>query len=311
MVSQVGAIPRILTPEQIDGQATRADQTNRGGILYVDAVNGNDGNDGKSLSGAFATLAVALAALEIDGTLFVARGGYTGDFATQLNAAAPFTGIIGMNATGVGFGAFLASSTSSEPTISVRARGMRVSGLEFDCPVLDAGIELLKNGSATQRPDFLEVDHCLFTGGKFGIDQNGGSTYGRIHHNLFDLMSVSGGSAISATSTAQQLPGRWKVWANEFLENVNHMDMSVTVGSHGFNSSVIGPDNVFQHKGQARDVTVALDIRGGKGNAVVGNFIGANKSVGTGGTTYEIGNDDRSAGNFFVDGPQAADFAST
>ncbi len=311
IAAQLGAIPRSLTAEEVDGQATRALATNIGLIYYVDAVNGLDSNDGRSLAFPFKTLTVALAIMRINDTLFVARGGYTGDFFTGLNAVSPFINIIGMNATGVGFGAFLASTTTSEPTISVRARGVRISGLEFDNPVLDAGIELLKNAGGTQRPDFLEVDHCLFTGGKFGIDVNGGATYGRIHHNLFDYLSVSGGSAISATSTSQQLPGRWKVWDNEFLENVNHMDMGVTVGNHGFNSSVIGPDNVFQHKGQARDVTVALDIRGGKGNLLVGNYVGANKSATTTGTVYEIGNDDRSAGNHMLDGEQAADFAST
>ena len=306
-----GPVSRTLTEAEKDSQGVRSDVLNRGKIYYLDAVNGRDGADGLSLAFAFKTLAVALAVMRIDDTLFIARGGYSGDFATNLNAVSPFINLIGMNATAVGFGPFLTSATSSEPTISVRARGIRISGLEFDSPALDAAIELLKNAGNTQRPDFLEVDHCLFTGGKFGIDQNGGSTYGRIHHNIFDLMSVSGGSAISATSTAQQLPGRWKVWENEFLENVNHMDMSVTVGSHGFNSSVIGPNNVFQHKGQARDVTVALDIRGGGGNLVVGNFIGAAKSVSTGGATYEIGNDDRAAGNVFLDGVQTADFAST
>ncbi len=306
-----GPVGRTLDQAELQSQAVRADVLNIGKIYYLDTTNGRDGNDGLSLDKAFSTMAVALAAMALNDTLFVARGGYTGDFATNLNAVAAFTNIIGMNATDKGFGPFLASTTSSEPTISVRARGVRISGLEFDCPALDAGIELLKNAGNTQRPDFLEVDHCLFTGGKFGIDQNGGSTYGHIHHNIFDFQSVSGGSSISATSTAQQLPGRWTVDHNEFLENVNHMDMSVTVGSHGFNSSVIGPGNVWQHTGQARNVTVAFDIRGGLGNVVVGNFCGATKSVGTSGTVYEMGNSDFSAGNFFTDGPQAADFAST
>lgn len=305
-----GAIPSSPGVTEASAQGVRADVLSRGVIYYVDAVNGNDGNNGLSLAEPFKTFSVALAALGIDDTLFVARGGYTGDFATQLNAAAPFVNIIGMNATEKGFGPFFASSTSTEPTISVRARGMRISGLEFDNPSSDAGIELLANGG-TQRSDFLEIDHCLFTGGKFGIDQNGGSTYCFIHDNIFDLLSVALGSAISATDTGQKLPGRWRVVNNEFLENVNHMDMSVAVGSHGFNSSVIGPDNVWQHKGQARDVTVAFDIRGGAGNVVVGNFCGAAKSVGTGGTVYEMGNNDRSAGNMFTDGVQAADFAST
>ena len=309
-VNQTGAVGRTLDEAERDSLAVRSIALNIGKIYYVDAVNGNDGNDGLSLDKAFSTLAVALAVMVINDTLFVARGGYTGDFSTPLNGVAPFTNIIGMNATDKGFGPFMASSTSTVATIDVQARGMRISGIEFDCPALGPAV-LGSNNGGTIRGDFLEIDHCLFTGGKFGLDNGGGITYCHAHHNIFDLMSVAAGSAITATSTAQKLPGRWRVEENEFLENVNHMDMNVTVGSHGFNSSIIGPNNVFQHKGQARDVTVALDIQGGAGNLVVGNFIGGAKSLSTGGTTYEIGNDDRAAGNVFTDGVQTADFAST
>ncbi len=310
MVTQVGAISRTAQEPVTSAAAARHALLSRGDIFYVDTTNGLDTNPGTA-EAPFKTLAVALAALTIDSTLFVARGGYTGDFATQINADAPFTSILGLNQTDKGFGPFLASSTSSEPTISVRARGMRISGLEFDCPALDAGIELNRLVASGYRPDFLEVDHCLFTGGKFGIDQNGGSTYVHVHKCIFDLMSVAAGSGISATDTGHQLPGRWRVEDNEFMELVAAMDMAATVANHGFNSSVIGPGNFFQLKGQARDASPSCDIRGGAGNLFVGNYIGGAKSTSTGGTTFEIGNNDRAAGNVFTDGVQTADFAST
>lgn len=309
-VTQVGAISRTAQEPNTSAAAARHALLSRGDIFYVDSTNGLDTNPGTAAA-PFKTLAVALAALTIDSTLFVARGGYTGDFATQINADAPFTSILGLNQTDKGFGPFLASSTSSEPTISGRARGMRISGLEFDCPALDAGIELRRVVASDYRPDFLEVDHCLFTGGKFGIDQNGGSTYIHVHHNIFDLMSVAAGSAISATNTDHQLPGRWRVENNEFLECVAGMDMNATVGSHGFNSSVIGPGNVFQAKGQARDTSPVLDIQGGAGNLLVGNYLGMDiTAFKTTGTLVLIGNNDRSAGNHLLDGEQDGDAAS-
>ncbi len=314
-VNKTGVVGVPPTVAAAGSEIVRNILGSRGVIRYVDAVNGRDGADGLTLANAQKTFSVALAAMKIDDTLLVARGGYQGDFATPLNAVAPFTNIIGLGASDRFHGAFFSSSTSTEPTLSIRARGMYIEGLEFDCPASDAGVELSKNSGSLRRPDGLEIRNCLFTGGKFGIDQNspdsnGGSTYIHVVECIFDYQSVSAGSGISATDTGHQLPGRWKVEDSEFLELIGAMDMAAAVANHGFNSSIIGPNNTFQLKGQARDTTPALDIRGGAGNVVVANHIGGAKSTSTGGTTFEIGSNDRAVGNVFLDGVQTADFAS-
>lgn len=317
MVSQVGSVERTAIEPDVSAIASRHSELSLGDIYYVDANNGNDSFNGQHPAFAFKTLAVALAAMSFNDTLFVARGGYTGDFTTNLNAVAAFSQIRGLNASDRFFGAFLASSTSTEPILSIRARGMRVTGLEFDGAALDASIELARTSGAAQRSDGAEIDHCLFTGGKFGIDQdssdnNGGTKYIHVHHCMFDLMSVAAGAGISATNTSNSLAGRWQVDHCEFSECVANIDMSATVGNHGFNSSIIGPDNVFQAKGQARDADPLIDIVGGAGNQVVNNDWGVAKSVSVAATSLiEIGDNDRASGNRFTDGQQTGDFAST
>jgi len=308
-VTTIGPVPFSPTSIEASAVGTRHQVLSLGSIYYVDTNNGNDSNNGLTPDGAFATMAVALAAMAFNDTLFVARGGYAGDFTTNLNAVAAFSQIIGLNTSDRFYAPYLTSSTSTEPILSIRARGMRVSGLEFDGAALDASVELARNSGALRRSDGLEIDNCLFTGGKFGIDQNsadanGGTKYIHVHHCMFDLMSVAAGSGISATETGNSLPGRWQV---------DHCDFSELVANnHGFNSSIIGPGSVFQAKGQARDASPVIDIVGGAGNLVVKNHFGSAKADSVAASAlFEIGDNDRASGNTFIDGVQTADFAST
>jgi hypothetical protein len=178
-----------------------------------------------------------------------------------------------MRATSRGFAAWGTSTTATEPHLSLRARGWRISGFEFDCPATNAGILLDKHtDGSTWRPDYIEIDHCLFTGGACGIAQSVGSTYAHIHDNLFDGFAGSTANlsgAIQIQSSSHQIPIYWLVENNHFMNNIWH----INVGTNGTNACIY-KGNTFSLLGQARNATVLLDIRGGGGNQVIDNYFG-------------------------------------
>jgi hypothetical protein len=245
-----------------------------GGFLYVDPTSGGAHGDGSSWDEPLSSLTNALATMKKWDTIFCAPGNYTGNYATQANADAPFGAIIGMRQTSLGVACWAGATVSSDPILSIRARGWRVSGFEFDNPATDAGILLEKSADgSTRRPDYAEIDHCLFTGGDSGIAQLRGSTYVHIHNCRFDGLANSTANmsgAIQMQSTSHQLPIYWLVENNIFLNNIWHINLGA---SWGFNASVI-KGNVFSLLGQARNALVLLDIRGGAGNQVVDNYFG-------------------------------------
>lgn len=266
---------------ELDGLSSLATKFGLGNIWYVDPNAGgsgvlgdiNSGGGGESWEEALESITAAFTVVKSWDTILCAPGNHTGNHATPLNAAGPFGSLIAMRATSLGLAAWAGATTVTSPIINVRARGWRISGFEFDNPSTSFGVNLRKEATLVNRCDYTEVDHCLFTGGQGAINFQGGGTYCHFHDNRFDLMAGStaredGGIVVSDSS--YQLPGMCLVENNIFLENIFHINMGA---SWGFNSSVI-KGNVFQLLGSANTATVLLDIRGGAGCQVVGNYFG-------------------------------------
>jgi hypothetical protein len=280
-----------------------------GNNYFVDATNGSNGNTGLSPDRAWSTLTFAFARLTAldakNATIFCAPGDYSGNYNTPLNGDAAFVSLIGVQATDVGFGPWSAG-TAGNPIINVRARGWRISGFEFDGVSDEASIKLTYSG--TSNANYTQIDNCLFTGGKYGIDWVGAPTYTHVLSNLFEDILTS---AFTCTNSASDTPQRCRIIGNEFAENAKHMDMNSAGATRGFKASkIIG--NSFQLDGIARDATVLLDNRGGGGTAIIGNYFDC--------TTTQYGDDsstafirtsasDWGAGNSCYDGIPAADIS--
>lgn len=279
-----------------------------GGFLYVDPTSGGSHGDGKSWDEPLSDLDDALTAMKKWDTIFCAPGNHTGNHITPLNTVAPFCSIIGMRQTSLGLACWAAATDQALPILQVKARGWRVSGFEFDNPTtsnaVSAGIQIYNPSGNTIRGDYLEVDHCLFTGGKAGIRYRDAGTYAHIHDNQFDYMSgtVAGqDGAICSASSAQALGGRWLVENNIFAECVNQMN--IAGGVRGLNSSVI-KGNIFQVDAQATTGVVLIDIRGGgAGNLVIGNYFGCTEAEYNSGSFVRTNASDEGMGNWAADGP--------
>lgn len=238
-----------------------------GTTYFVDATNGSDGNRGLTISKPFKTLTKAFTAVGAWDTILVAPGDYSGNYSTPLNATAPFVSLIGVQATDLGFGPWMAG-TAGSPIINVRARGWRISGFEFDGVSDEASLKLTTSG--TSNANYTQIDNCLFTGGKYGIDWVGAPTYTKVVNNNFEDILTS---AFVCTDSSTDVPRRCMIYGNEFKENISHIAMN----PRGFKDSTIR-GNVFSLDGVTRDATVLLDTRGGGGNAIVGNYFDVTKA---------------------------------
>lgn len=248
-----------------------------GDVWLVDGTSGNDGNTGKNPGAAFKTLTKVFSTGYVgkNDIIYCAPGGYAGNFSTPLNADAAFVGLYGVNATDRGYGPWLSASTQTSAILSVRARGWRISGFEFDTPTGAAGLLLTTSG--TSNANFAQIDNCLFTGGagtgKYGIDWYGAPTYTYVGYSRFDGHGASGATCFVCSYSGTDVPRMCTIEFNEFQENTGHIAMN----PRGFKSTVIR-GNVFGLDGISRDATVLLDTRGGGGNAIVQNYFDITKA---------------------------------
>jgi hypothetical protein len=285
---------------------------------FVDSTNGQDsvgfgGSPDKaynSLTYAFSELTARTTSDGIiaskNATIFVAPGDYSGNYSSPLNADAAFVSLIGVQATDVGFGPWAAASTTTSPILAMRARGWRISGFEFDGATSEASVKLTTSG--TSNSNFTQIDHCLFTGGKYGIDWVGAPTYTKILNCIFEDILTS---AFTCTNSATDVPRRCDIIGNRFGENAKHMDMNSAGATRGFKASRI-QGNSFQLDGIDRDATVLLDNRGGGGTAIIGNYFDCTKTqYGDDSATAFIRTaaSDWGAGNSCYDGVPAADIS--
>jgi len=293
-VSSFG-IPQISNGERSGGGSVF------GKTYFVDPTNGVDGNKGTSPDKALATLTRAFVLMKDNDTVICAPGDYTGNHVTPLNSVAPFCSVIGMQATALGLGPFAAATDTASPILSIRARGWRVSGFEFDGNAVTESV--LATTSGTSNANFLQMDHCLFTGGSVaGIDYFGAPTFSALYHNGFTQMT--GGSTILCSDASTDTPRSGHIYGNRFWENINHIAMN----PRGFKDTVI-EKNTFMLDGVSRDALVMLDTRGGGGNQIIDNYFDITQAQFTddAATAFiRTAATDYGAGNHLADGEQNA-----
>ncbi len=285
-------------------QITNSDRTGGGSVFgktyFVDPTNGSNGNIGTEPRRAFKTLTKAFAVLVKNDSIICVPGDYTGNYQTPLNSVAAFCSLVGMQATDTGFGPFAAATSTASAILEIRARGWRVSGFEFDGNAVSESV--LATTSGTSVANFLQMDHCLFTGGSVaGIDFVGAPTFVKLADNSFTQMTA--GSQLLCSNSATDTPRSCHIFHNRFWENTGHIAMN----PRGFKDSIIEA-NVFMLDGVSRDATVMLDTRGGGGNQIISNFFDITKSQFTddAGTAFiRTASTDYGAGNQLSDGIQA------
>ena len=262
--------------------AILASRGHMGTAFYVDGTLGSDSNNGESWAKAKAKIQPALDLCAARGyhTVFVRSGAYQETLTTPVNATAAFCQLIGVDATGFGYGVYLYPATAGNDILTLNARGWRVSGFEFESTT-GAGIRFTRDANGTNRSCFAQIDHCHFTVSKYGIHTTGSPTYVVIENNEFDSISTAaifaGGGDTSFAS-----PLHWKILHNLFRENTAHIKMGA---SWGLNAGIIYR-NVMQSTGSGKSAKddAIIDIRGGTFgmNIVAENVLGVADGNGAG-----------------------------
>lgn len=240
---------------------------------HIDGTLGDDNNDGLAWGedtafktiGKFMTVAAALGTRgRVRGN--VAPGGYTEDIVTPLNTECPFGVLRGWNPGGHrGFGAvWLTSATATEPILTVKARGWRFEGFEYDAPASD-GCILLDGLSANSNAAGVVIANSILVGqaqGDFGIDVRGnGAPYAS-----FLGLHISGftGPAMKVSESGTDVPRFWLVDDVTFVDNDDHI---LPGSSRGWKESVI-QNSHFIEVGANRSATIMLSMLGGANNIV-------------------------------------------
>jgi len=197
--------------------------------------------------------------------------------------------------------------------LDVRAPGWYVSGFRFGPGVAGTAIRLPMTGAAgvdaSSIPIFFTAENCIFYGanaaagdGLYGIDMYGGAYWPVVRNCIFEFFSRANAAAIAVTDSSFALPYRPIIENCLFRENVGHIDC-VIGANRGFNSGMIRNCVFSGRAGQpgasyTNQVTgKAIDLTGGTGNHVVGNYFGGTyRSAGNG--DYDAGTNDFWIGNY-------------
>lgn len=240
---------------------------------YVDGENGSDGNSG--LDGwvnSVATIQQAMDLITARGAergrvrVFAAPYGYAEAVTTPTNAIAPFGQLIAANPTpGGSFGAtWIQSPTALTPSLTIQARGWRVSGFEI-AAVANTPAILLSSTAGGNAANGTQIDTCLITGwgtaGSIGINAiYNGSPYTKILNCTFDGLL---GDAITCTESGFDNPRWWEIAHNQFRDNGNHIDFV----AQGLDEGWIH-DNNFMSVGANRTATLQIALTAGVNNNV-------------------------------------------
>lgn len=264
---------------------------------FVDTVNGNDLNSGRSWENAFATMGKALGLVETLGTIYFVgdvREELTGSnlvFDVKIIGAATKPHHPDVPASGYHPGAACwrppISPTAATPLLKVRGRGWVFKNILFDCPVDAAAVKLETNSES--GADEYSAGHasfigCRFDAGAIGIEDNGGAGFVLVEDCDFRGLTDA---AIKCTSTSNAMPLRWMIRGNTFMDNANHILMTLSrsviqnnifgkftteaintiyVATQG-EYNMVGPGNVF-----SGDVDTEEGYTGDSTDTWAGNF---------------------------------------
>lgn len=136
--------------------------------------------------------------------------------------------------------------------------------------------------------------NCKFTGGNYGILDQGGASFVVVDGCQFYGFAGSGDTAIKAgTATEVALPLQWQITNNQFTNNYAHIVTPLS------SANITG--NLFGYKGYSITSTVQIHVDGGgKNNQVMLNRFQMAESTGTA-TMFGGGTDDGWF-NYYADG---------
>jgi hypothetical protein len=262
---------------------------------------------GKSWDEPLTSLTNAFTNMLLGDTVWLAPGNHTGNHSTPVNATAPFINIIGVHTHPYGLAAWAGATAAGSPVLTVRSRGVRIEGIEFDPGATGPGIQLLKSADgSTHRPDFCTVHNCLFTGGESGIDFSGGATFPHFAHNHFTAITGTSDTqgGIVCSSSSFQLP-QFGVFEDLVFTEVAQQIAFSSNGLRGPRSSIFRR-NIHPNDGVDRDASIMLDIRNGGagGNQIVECFFGTTRAdlANDASTLILTNTDDEAMGCWAADG---------
>ncbi|MEE8471222.1 MAG: hypothetical protein V3S51_07830 [Dehalococcoidia bacterium] len=243
---------------------------------FVDDTLGASGNSGLGwgTSVALKTISQAMTKVTALGTrgrarIFVAPGPYAEDIITSLNTEHPFGQLIAVNPTKrSGGAAWVISGTTTEPALTVRARGWLIDGFEFDANTTD-GCVFLDGTTSNSSAKFTELANCLFSGlysgsTDFGVDTDHASNLVVIRDSIFF------GFASRAITAETVVTEGWEIARCIFRNSANYI---APKGSKGFAESYIH-DCVFFNQGGLFEPTIMIDMRVGRYNHITRNMLG-------------------------------------
>jgi len=250
----------------------------KGGAIYVDTINGNDGDDGDTWGRAFKTMAWALTKVKTLGVIYFAGDVREECVASNLVFDVTICGTGFMHhpdlpAAGYDTGGSMwrppASPTTATALLEVRGRGWKFMNFSVDAPVDAPAFKLVRNAlSGTSEYD---ASHAKFENVRGMAGQNFIADVGGCYNVTVDGCELSqfSAAAIINTSTAVANPLNWKIINNIFpadtsdFGNVTHIDSPL-------NSAII-KGNVF---GKVRSTAKYIDLTGGNNNIVTENVLG-------------------------------------
>jgi hypothetical protein len=242
-----------------------------GNVYFLDPANGNDGYDGRSPDQAFATLAVAYAALTANqnDVLFYIAGSSSITLSAALTWAKNYTHFIGLCApTGVAQRARifqLATLTGASPLITISATGCIFANLYIFQGVNDA--TSLINVSVTGGRNYFHNVH--FAGGGHAaqaIDGGASLKLDAAEENLFERCTL-GVDTIDAATGMMALLLDTEAHRNEFKECRFRMRAGNTgagfvevVDATGIDRDTLFDNCIFINNATANDMASAFVI---------------------------------------------------
>lgn len=288
--------------------------------LYVDHghPNANDSNDGTNPDAPMDTVQAAVTRLNNNifgqtyNTIIVRRMGAESVQTGVYGVAPSSVRIIGVGDKKSFMGVYWEGGGDGY-CLDLRAPGWHVEGFRFGPSVGESGIRLPMTGAPGVHVDaipiFTSIENCWFYGanaapgdGLYGIEMFGGAYTPTIKNCVFEFFARAGAAAIAVTDSSFALPYRVHIEKCLFRENVGHIDC-VIGANRGFNSSEI-INSVFSGRAAQPGASLtnqvtgkAIDLTGGAGNFVCGNYFGGiYRSAGNG--DYDAGTNDFWVGNY-------------
>lgn len=264
----------------------------RTNVFYVDYSNpaASDDNDGTNPDAPLRTLQEAVDRVTNTYDVIIVRTMGIESVDTPVYGSGPSSvRIIGVGDDKSQNGVYW-ESPAGEPCLTVRAPGWYIEGFRFGPGTGSIGIQIQMTGApgvdANAIGIFTHINNCYFYGANggagdatCGVDLYGGAYEVTIENCKFEFFARAGGAAIQVRDSSFANPYRQYIRNCVFQENITHIDCNIGAG-RGFNSSFI-EGCYFSGRAASPGASFtnvltgpAIDLTGGTGNFVTGNYFG-------------------------------------